>query len=304
MQAQLNEPPPKLSEERPDLPKAIDAVLLKALSKKPEDRQSTPGELMRDVGAALGVLEPGAPMPPTGRFRRKTAVNGAVAAPAKPATNGAAPAAAPAKPKAAPAAPARRRTTPIETLPPRKRVRGGGAPRAMLIPLLLVAIGGAGAAGWVLGGAESGEPAPAPDPAAERAARTAAANAEAATEAEADRVAWLGSANEAVATLRSRRASDRRRLAEARLPGGQADRARAISRSYARARAALADAPGSVTGAAAVRSALLRAERAYTRLARSASNENRSAYRRSVTSVRASEADLSRALARLGEPVQ
>jgi serine/threonine-protein kinase len=302
MQAQLNEPPPKLSEERPELPKAIDAVLLKALSKKPEDRQATPGELIREVGAALGVLEPEAPKQPTGRFRRRTAVNGAALAPAKPATNGAAPAAAPAQPEAAPAAPARRRTTPIETLPPRKRARGGGAPRAMLIPLLLVAIGGAGAAGWVLGGAESDEPAPGPDPAAQRAARIAAAEADAATAAEKTRLDWLASANQSVETLRSRRASDRRRLADARLPAGQADRARAISRSYARARAALADAPDSVAAAAAVRSALRRAERAYTRLARSAGNENRSAYRRSVDSVRASEADLSRALARLGEP--
>ncbi|MBN1528150.1 MAG: serine/threonine protein kinase [Thermoleophilaceae bacterium] len=298
MQAQLNEPPPKLSEERPELPPAVDAVLLKALSKKPDDRQATAGELMREVGAALGVLEPGAPRQPTGRFRRRPAANGAAAAPA---ANGSAPAA-PAKPASSPAEPARRRTTPIETLPPRRRGRSGGAPRAMLIPLLLVAIGGAGAAGWVLGGAESDPPASAVDPAAERAVQAAAAEAEAATAAEQARIAWLGTANDAIASLRSRRASDRQRLAAARLPGGQADRARAISRSYARARAALGDAPASVAGAAAVSAALLRAERAYDRLAQSAGNENRSAYRRAVASVRASEGDLTRALAKLGQP--
>ena len=59
MQAQLGGPPPKLSAERPELPPAIDEVLLAALSKTPDKRQSRPGELMRDVGQALGVLEPG-----------------------------------------------------------------------------------------------------------------------------------------------------------------------------------------------------------------------------------------------------
>ena len=54
--------------------------------------------------------------------------------------------------------------------------------------------------------------------------------------------------------------------------------------------------------AAALATALRRAEGAYGRLARSARNGNRSAYRRAVDSVRSAEGDVDRALARLGEP--
>ena len=188
MQAQLGGPPPKLSAERPELPPAIDDVLLTALSKTPDERQSSAGELMRDVGQALGVLEPGVAerKRPTGRFRRRpeangTAVgtNGSAPAKAKPAAkvaaNGSAATAAAAVAKAD--APARRRTTPIETLPPRKRTGGRAAPPAVLVALLLLAVAGAGAAGWLLGGGSDSTPAPKADPAAARAARAAAAEA-------------------------------------------------------------------------------------------------------------------------------
>ncbi len=161
---------------------------------------------------------------------------------------------------------------------------------------------GAGAAGWFLGGGSDSTPAPKADPAAARAARAAAAEAETATAAEQARVEWLRSADGTIQTLGSRRAADRRRLAAATTPADQAARGRRLARSYEIARGALGDAPESVAGAAAVRSALRRAQGAYERLARSAGNENRSAYQRAVASVRASEADLTRALARLGQP--
>jgi ABC-type transport system substrate-binding protein/tRNA A-37 threonylcarbamoyl transferase component Bud32 len=51
--AHLNEPPPRLSEARPDLPTAFDAVFTAALAKSPADRYSTCGELARAARAAL-----------------------------------------------------------------------------------------------------------------------------------------------------------------------------------------------------------------------------------------------------------
>ncbi|MGB2952133.1 MAG: ABC transporter substrate-binding protein [Gaiellaceae bacterium] len=51
--AHLNEPAPRLSEARPDLPAAFDAVFATALAKSPDDRYSTCAELARAARAAL-----------------------------------------------------------------------------------------------------------------------------------------------------------------------------------------------------------------------------------------------------------
>ncbi|MGH2684292.1 MAG: serine/threonine-protein kinase, partial [Actinomycetota bacterium] len=46
MWAHLSEPPPSATAKRPDLPKAIDAVIERALAKSPDDRYGTCGEMM------------------------------------------------------------------------------------------------------------------------------------------------------------------------------------------------------------------------------------------------------------------
>ena len=51
--AHLNEPPPRLSDARPDLPEAFDAVFATALAKSPDERYPTCGELAAAAGAAL-----------------------------------------------------------------------------------------------------------------------------------------------------------------------------------------------------------------------------------------------------------
>ena len=51
--AHLNEPPPRLTELRSDLPEPFDAVFATALAKSPEDRYSTCGELIAAARAAL-----------------------------------------------------------------------------------------------------------------------------------------------------------------------------------------------------------------------------------------------------------
>jgi serine/threonine protein kinase len=53
MYAQLSEPPPLVTEERPELPPAIDEVVRRAMAKDPQERHATPSELMRDAGRAL-----------------------------------------------------------------------------------------------------------------------------------------------------------------------------------------------------------------------------------------------------------
>src|SRR5919108_4388613 len=52
--AHLLASPPKPSEANPDLPGAIDAVVAKGMTKKPEDRYATGGELIGEATEALG----------------------------------------------------------------------------------------------------------------------------------------------------------------------------------------------------------------------------------------------------------
>jgi ABC-type transport system substrate-binding protein len=51
--AHLNDPPPRLTDLRPDLPEAFDAVFQTALAKSPDDRYGTCDELVRAARAAL-----------------------------------------------------------------------------------------------------------------------------------------------------------------------------------------------------------------------------------------------------------
>src|SRR5262249_37994233 len=51
--AHLNEPPPRLTDLRPELPEAFDDVFATALAKSPDDRYATCGELAAASGAAL-----------------------------------------------------------------------------------------------------------------------------------------------------------------------------------------------------------------------------------------------------------
>ncbi|HST17999.1 MAG TPA: serine/threonine-protein kinase [Gaiellaceae bacterium] len=51
--AHLNEPPPQITDDRPELPAAFDEVIATALAKAPDDRYSSCGELAAAGGAAL-----------------------------------------------------------------------------------------------------------------------------------------------------------------------------------------------------------------------------------------------------------
>jgi tRNA A-37 threonylcarbamoyl transferase component Bud32 len=64
--AHLNEPPPRLTDVRPELPIVLDRVVGTAMAKSPRDRYRTAGELYRAADAAVD----GAPAPPRPRRRR------------------------------------------------------------------------------------------------------------------------------------------------------------------------------------------------------------------------------------------
>ena len=322
VQAQLNEPPPRLTEARPDLPKLLDIVLNSALSENPDERPKSAGALMQEVGQALGVIErPTDGSARSGRFRRRavdapvddgmwstrssaTATTAGQGRGRAAAAGGTAPAARPEP------APARTRPSPRVRLAPAPPVtrrepdgtrakRRPGAPPLVLGAVLVAAIAAAGVGGWALG---SSDPKAKPDPTVVAAQRSAAARARAASTQERERVAWLDSANTSVKRLDARRADYRRSLARATTPSDQAAAARRLASSFAAGQALVKDAPASVTGAAALGDAMSRAESAYTRLATSAHNGNRSAYRRAADSVRKAEADVATTLKSLGNP--
>src|SRR5262249_44788518 len=53
--AHLTEPVPRVSDQRPELPSALDAIVDKAMAKDPLDRYGKASELMRDVARAARV---------------------------------------------------------------------------------------------------------------------------------------------------------------------------------------------------------------------------------------------------------
>lgn len=55
LHAHVVEPPPRVTERRPELPAALDEVIARAMSKDPHERFRSPGRLMRAVAEALEV---------------------------------------------------------------------------------------------------------------------------------------------------------------------------------------------------------------------------------------------------------
>jgi len=58
MYAHIVEPPPSVSERRPELPKRLDDVLATGMAKDPDDRQASAGGLVVEMLAALGMPAP------------------------------------------------------------------------------------------------------------------------------------------------------------------------------------------------------------------------------------------------------
>ena len=77
--AHVHDEPKHASEVRPELPKAIDGVLGRALAKEPERRYETAGELVASAHSALGLVETAAPPASTRRWALPVAAALAVA---------------------------------------------------------------------------------------------------------------------------------------------------------------------------------------------------------------------------------
>jgi tRNA A-37 threonylcarbamoyl transferase component Bud32 len=120
MYAHLLEPPPKLSERRPDLGPAVDDVIAKAVAKSRDDRYARPSEFAVALRQAVGAAASGAPVEATPGGSETILAGSALATPAASAAT--APPAAPAEP-ATPAAPA---SPPVEPTPPSTAAPGGG----------------------------------------------------------------------------------------------------------------------------------------------------------------------------------
>jgi hypothetical protein len=155
--AHMMDAPPKVSEARPELPAELDDVIAQGMAKDPDDRPSTPGELIGAAQRALGstVAEAPAAAPPADDEAPRAAPTTPAAAPhgvtrqaaamtvpAAAATAPAAAATATADPVAAPAAP-------VEAPPTRapSRARGYWWLLAGLVAVAAVAgvlIGGSG----------------------------------------------------------------------------------------------------------------------------------------------------------------
>jgi serine/threonine-protein kinase len=58
MYAHIVDPPPSVSERRPELPKALDDVLAAGMSKDPDERQASAGGLVVEMAAAMGMPAP------------------------------------------------------------------------------------------------------------------------------------------------------------------------------------------------------------------------------------------------------
>lgn len=71
--AHVHEPPPPLREKRPEIPRAVEAVVLKALAKQPQERYQTAGQLVLDFAEALsGKMPAGVKLAPLPRARSQT----------------------------------------------------------------------------------------------------------------------------------------------------------------------------------------------------------------------------------------
>jgi serine/threonine protein kinase/WD40 repeat protein len=72
MYAHLQEPPPLVTSERPELPGTVDGVLAKAMAKAPSDRYASAGALADEVSRALGITGGGVALvaPDRSRLRR------------------------------------------------------------------------------------------------------------------------------------------------------------------------------------------------------------------------------------------
>ena len=145
--AHISDPPPKLTEKRPDLPAAIDEVIAKGMAKQPDARYATASELIAAAAEALGMPEL-APQPPTGVTTSDApATAAAAAASTRLAGTPTAPAGTPTAARRAATAPAG--AVPAEAAPAAREGDG----RFLLVAAVVIAL--LAIAGYLAGGSGS-----------------------------------------------------------------------------------------------------------------------------------------------------
>jgi serine/threonine protein kinase len=176
--AHLTEPPPCLSELRPDLPAAMDEVVARGMAKDPADRPASAGELMLAARRALGA-SPAASTPSTETTRLRAVVDVPPPSPVSPPPGSPPPVSPlpgsppPASPRSASSPPGSPPTVPPRSAsPPPAPARpalspktadatviraSAGARRGWFLPAAIAAAVLAAAAGLLLGGGGSGE---------------------------------------------------------------------------------------------------------------------------------------------------
>jgi serine/threonine-protein kinase len=75
--AHMQDPPPKITDARPDVPPALDEVLAKAMAKKPDDRFASATEFVDAARAVVGEPPPPPPLAPSTLAMRVTGGNAA-----------------------------------------------------------------------------------------------------------------------------------------------------------------------------------------------------------------------------------
>jgi len=290
--AHAAEPPPRLSQRRSELPAAIDDLVAAAMEKDPEQRLESPRRLVAAAAAALRVDDP-APMVHGARQRsgsngasaNSTSGNGGLAAPTEATLE---PPAKSSGVKRPPFDSSMSAAGPL-TAPRRAAAWKVALPSSALRLSVAVVLAGSGALGFMVArsgddGSRIGRGAEV-DPVRLLAQRELTAALRATTDAALER-------------LNTRRVRARRRLAVARTPDAQAAAAAPLVRAYGSASRAV---PTESADAAETASTLNEVGHAYNGLVRAARRHDRRGYAVAGRTVRRSEEDLQRAIARLSE---
>jgi serine/threonine-protein kinase len=125
--AHIQDPVPKVTAVRPDLPAALDAVIEKAMAKKPDDRYATCGAFIDAARAIVGEPAPAPPPPPPPPPGVPLPAGAAAAPPPPPPPPGPPPLPDPPPPPAAPPAPAAPPPAAASPTPPPAAVPPGPA---------------------------------------------------------------------------------------------------------------------------------------------------------------------------------
>ncbi len=275
------EPPPRLSERRPELPPELDDLVASAMAKDPKERLRSPRDLVAAAAASLGL---DSPIPVVVHGDQISRANG-LPAEASSDQNPPAPQKRAARTARVPRSALAQKAPALQEM----AAHAAAVSRNALVLALVVVVVLSGVLGFIL--ARSGDDAPQAD----RAAATDTARLRAARQGTAD----LRATDVVLERLNGDRASLRRRLAAARTRRAQSAAALGLSSAY---RVAARAVPKGSRDTARIASILDDVAQAYGRLALSTRRGKRRGHVTARRAVRRGESDLQQASVRLSRP--